>query len=328
MPGTGMAGMAGMTGTSGTSGMEHNAMGSSGSVGSMSSMSSMSSGGGAVTGAPSGSHSGMQMGPEPFGDAGDVAYPYYLINGRVATAPTVMRARPGQRVRLRIINAGADTIFTVALGGHEMTITHSDGYAVQPTRTRALHLGMGERYDAVVTVKDGVFPFVAVPFGKSGQALAVLRTSPTGAPPAATGRPVELTGTALLGSQLQLAESARLAPRTPDMTAPVALTGQMSPYAWGINGAPYGRNDLVLVRQGQRVRLNLVNRTMMAHPYHVHGHTFALADSGLRKDTVLLRPMQSLPIEIEADNVGAWMTHCHNAYHAEAGMMLALRYQR
>lgn len=275
-----------------------------------------------------GDSAGMQMGPEPFGDAGDVTYPYYLINGRVAAAPTLMRARPGQRVRLRIINAGADTIFTVALGGHEMTITHSDGFPVQPTQARALHIGMGERYDAVVTVKDGVFPFVALPFGKKGQAMAVLRTSPSGAAPSATARPSELTGTALLGTQLEPAESARMAPRAADLTAPVALTGQMSPYGWGINGAPYGRNDPVLVREGQRVRLNLVNQTMMAHPYHVHGHTFALARSGLRKDTVLLRPMQSLPIEIEADNAGSWMTHCHNIYHAEAGMMLELRYQR
>ena len=294
----------------------------------MSGMSGMGSMAGTATTAPSGSMGGMQMGPEPFGDAGDVTYPHYLVNGRVPTAPTQLRARPGQRVRVRIINAAADTIFTVALGGHDLSITHSDGFAVQPTRTRALHLGMGERYDAVVTVKDGVFPFVAVPFGKTGQAMAVLRTSPNGAPPAATARPDELTGPALIGSQLQPAESARLAVRQPDVTAPVALTGQMSPYAWGINGAPYGRNDPVLVRHGQRVRLNLVNQTMMAHPYHVHGHTFALAGSGLRKDTVLLRPMQSLPIEIDADNVGSWMTHCHNIYHAEAGMMLELRYQQ
>ncbi|GAA2027115.1 multicopper oxidase family protein [Terrabacter terrae] len=312
---SGMSGMEGMPGTSvpGMSGMDH------GSMGSMPD---------ATTGTSSGSTSEMQMGPEPFGDAGDVSYPYYLVNGRVATAPTVMRARPGQRVRMRIINAAADTIFTVALGGHDMTITHSDGFAVKPTRTRALHLGMGERYDALVTVKDGVFPFVAVPFGKTGQAMAVLRTSPAGAAPPTTARPEELTGTALIGAQLQPAESARLTPRAADVTAPVALTGQMSPYAWGINGAPHGRNEPVLVREGQRVRLNLVNQTMMAHPYHVHGHTFALAGSGLRKDTVLLRPMQALPIELDADNVGSWMTHCHNIYHAEAGMMLELRYQR
>ena len=66
--------------------------------------------------------------------------------------------------------------------------------------------------------------------------------------------------------------------------------------------------------------------TMMTHPVHLHGHTFALP-SGLRKDTVLLAPMQSLPIDLDADNTGDWMVHCHNVYHAEAGMMIALSYR-
>jgi FtsP/CotA-like multicopper oxidase with cupredoxin domain len=76
------------------------------------------------------------------------------------------------------------------------------------------------------------------------------------------------------------------------------------------------------------LRINIVNRTMMTHPVHLHGHTFALVDSGLRKDTVLLRPMESRPIEIDADNPGDWMIHCHNIYHAEAGMMIQLSYEK
>ena len=68
------------------------------------------------------------------------------------------------------------------------------------------------------------------------------------------------------------------------------------------------------------------NRTMMAHPMHLHGHTFALPN-GLRKDTVLLKPMQKLAVQLQADNPGNWMAHCHNIYHAEAGMMAALVYQ-
>ena len=54
------------------------------------------------------------------GDAGDVRYPWYLINGRVRTAPRTFAARPGQRARIRFINAAADTTFRVALGGHQM----------------------------------------------------------------------------------------------------------------------------------------------------------------------------------------------------------------
>ncbi len=72
-------------------------------------------------------HGSMGMGQAPWGDAGDVTYPHFLINGKVPAAPDVLAAKPGQRVRLRIINAASDTIFTVALGGHRMTITHTDG---------------------------------------------------------------------------------------------------------------------------------------------------------------------------------------------------------
>jgi len=106
----------------------------------------------------------------------------------------------------------------------------------------------------------------------------------------------------------------------------LSLNGSMAPYVWGMNGAPYGENSSLTVGAGQRLRINAVNMTMMTHPLHIHGHTFALAGSGLRKDTLLLRPMESTPLELEADNRGDWMVHCHNAYHAEAGMMIPLKY--
>ncbi len=85
------------------------------------------------------------------GDAGDVSYPYYLINGRISQAPSTFRAKPGQRVRIRLINAGSDTAFRVALAGHKLTVTHTDGFPVVPTEVDAVLLGMGERYDVIVT---------------------------------------------------------------------------------------------------------------------------------------------------------------------------------
>ncbi len=270
---------------------------------------------------------GMPMGStgSPFGDAGDVQYPHFLINGRVGTDPDVLRAKPGQRVRVRIINAAADTIFSVALGGHTLTITHSDGFAVQPKDVGAFYIGMGERYDAVVTVKDGAFPLVAQPVGKGGQARALVRTA-GGAAPAPGSKVTELDGPILSGTDLTPAESARLPKRSAEQDLTLTLTGQMSPYAWSINGAAFPKNDPLLIEPGKRVRIQLRNTTMMAHPMHLHGHTFALPN-GLRKDTVLLKPMQSLAVELQADNPGNWMAHCHNIYHAEAGMMAALVYQ-
>src|ERR1700692_2469068 len=91
-------------------------------------------------------------------------------------------SKPGQRIRIRIINAGSDTAFRVALAGHTMTVTHTDGYPVQPTDVDALLLGMGERYDVTVTAGDGVFPLVAVAEGKNALARAVLSTGAGTAP--------------------------------------------------------------------------------------------------------------------------------------------------
>jgi len=268
------------------------------------------------------------MGAGPWGDAGDVTYPFFLVNGRPPTDPEVLTAKPGQKVRLRIINAASDTIFTVALGGHRMTITHTDGHAVQPSEVDAFYIGMGERYDAVVTLKDGAFPLVARPFGKTsgGQAMALVRTA-GGAAPGADVTPPELSGQVLIGSQLQPAESAKLPAKAPDATVDLNLQGSMKPYRWGINGAQFGKNEPLTVTAGQRLRINAVNMTMMTHPLHLHGHTFALP-SGLRKDTVLMAPMQSFAIDLDADNAGDWMIHCHNIYHAEAGMMIALEYAK
>jgi FtsP/CotA-like multicopper oxidase with cupredoxin domain len=109
------------------------------------------------------------------GDAGDVSYPYYVINGRIPAAPTTFAARPGQRLRIRIINAGSDTAFRVALAGHRMTVTHTDGFPVHPIDVDALLVGMGERYDVIVTAGDGVFPLVAHGGrqGRSGARIAV-----------------------------------------------------------------------------------------------------------------------------------------------------------
>jgi multicopper oxidase len=100
----------------------------------------------------------------------------------------------------------------------------------------------------------------------------------------------------------------------------------MMPYRWTINGATFERSRPLRVRRGERVRLEFVNRTSMFHPMHVHGHTFAVA-GGARKDTVIVLPNQALAVEFDAGNPGQWMTHCHNIYHAETGMMINLAYE-
>jgi multicopper oxidase len=265
------------------------------------------------------------------GDAGDVRYPFYLINGRVRTAPRTFTARPGQRARIRLINAAADTAFRVALGGHTMTVTHADGYPVNPVKAAALLLGMGERYDVQVTLGDGMFPLTALAEGKNSTALALVRTGAGTAPPA-TIRPAELDRVLRGYGALSPAAAVALPSRRPDVTHRLELTGGMARYDWGINGMSLDMSApgalRFLMRQGQRVRVIFANTTTMYHPMHIHGHTFAVAGTGVRKDTVMVLPGQQVACDLDADNPGQWMTHCHNLYHApESGMMAILGYQ-
>jgi FtsP/CotA-like multicopper oxidase with cupredoxin domain len=277
-----------------------------------------------------GMHAGMGgmggMGGGSSDAFGDWDYSAYLVNLRLPGAPAVLRVAPGSRVRLRVLNAAADTAFGVELGGAPFVVTHTDGAPVRPVRARAVRVGMGERYDLLLDMPDEAVNLRAWPLGKSGLAGMVLtpRPGPVGEVPRG---PVPAGLVAVGYPDLSPGDAVRLAPRDVDRQLPVTLGGGMHDYVWTINGRTFDDRDPLPVRQGERVRLELANRTMMWHPVHLHGHTFAVVEAdGLRKDTVLVPPMGQVQVDLDADNPGQWMLHCHNAYHAEAGMMTTLSY--
>jgi multicopper oxidase len=263
------------------------------------------------------------------GDAGDIAYPYYLINGRIPAAATTLNAKPGQRIRIRFINTGSDTAFRVALSGHSMTVTHTDGFPVVPTQVDALLIGMAERYDVIVTAADGVFPLVAAAEGKNAVARALLVTG-SGSQPDPQFRPDELTKRVGTIDMFTATTSVNLGAAEPNLNLPVVLGGDMAKYVWTINGEPYSKTNPLHIRQGQRPIITFDNQTMMYHPIHLHGHTFQLIKPngapGARKDTVVVLPKQKIDAVLVADNPGLWMLHCHNTYHAYAGMQTRLDY--
>lgn len=125
-------------------------------------------------------------------DGGDVTYPYFLINGRTTKDPQVEDYPAGHRVRLRIINAGADTAFRVAVPGTQLNVTHTDGFPVVAKRTDSVILGMGERVDANVTVGSSV-PVIAAAEGKDGYARLNMRVEgkPTDVVPTGSWRHCE-----------------------------------------------------------------------------------------------------------------------------------------
>src|SRR4029077_15682731 len=229
-----------------------------------------------ATPAPSPVSSAPPSGPSPVlsgarsavlgGDAGDVRYPWYLINGRVRTAPRTFSARPGQRARIRFINAAADTSFRVALGGHQMTVTHTDGYPVASVRADALLIGMGERYDVQVTLYDGVFPLTALAEGKNATALALVRTG-AGEPPPPAVRPAELNGALASYRVLRAPPRAARGPGVIPRPARGPVSAAAGPHARRDLPAPADRRDGPLRLGHQRPGLRHVPPRRAAVPH-------------------------------------------------------------
>jgi multicopper oxidase len=260
-----------------------------------------------------------------------LAYPYYLINGRVADDPETLKVRQGEIVRLRLMNPAAETTFRFAVAGHKLTVTHADGLPVQPVRVDTLLIGMGERYDVLLEADNpGVWQVAASPEGKSGMGRALLRyeESSQSSPPAATSTPPELQGRLLTYKDLGATGLGSFS-GSPDRTHALTLSGgMMEGYEWTINGQRYPNANPLPVEKGEWVRLELQNMSMMAHPMHLHGHIFQVAGStGPYKDTALIDPMGRITFDFVADNPGDWLFHCHNVYHMESGMMRVVSYE-
>lgn len=278
--------------------------------------------------------SGM-MGPSMMGSS-ETRYPLYMINGRTASDPLTLAVRRGDRVRLRLINAGAQTVFRFAVGGHRLTVTHADGQPVEHVEVDAVRLGMGERYDAMFTADAPGAWQVSAAAESGGLGRAILRYSGTlDAAPPPDHRPAELGGRLLSYRDLRDA-SGSVAPRDgifdgPDRTYRLTLSGGMGGYEWTIGGQSYPDAEPLEVREGERVRLALENQSMIAHPMHLHGHFFRVENStghSPLKDTVLVEPhMGRAELDFIADNPGEWLFHCHNLYHMESGMARVVSYR-
>ncbi|MGB3738346.1 MAG: copper resistance system multicopper oxidase [Pontixanthobacter sp.] len=115
--------------------------------------------------------------------------------------------------------------------------------------------------------------------------------------------------------------------RTPSRQMEIHLTGNMERYMWSFDGEKFSAvsDEPIRFAFNERVRVKLVNNTMMAHPIHLHGHFFELvngapADRQPQKHTVIVQPGGSAQFDLTADEAGDWAFHCHLLYHMHSGM--------
>jgi FtsP/CotA-like multicopper oxidase with cupredoxin domain len=280
----------------------------------------------------SGSMGAMNMGAGMAMDLNDIDYDAFLANDRTLADPEVIRTEPGGRIRLRLINGASATQFWIDLGALSGTVVAVDGHPVRPVRGTRFRLAMAQRLVVLIDLPgNGAYPIFAQVEGKRARTGIVLAAS--GAPvsrlAAEAGEnapPVDLS------LERRLEAVTPLAPRAPDVTHRVILAGAMAPYAWSMNGEYWPNVTPLMIAHGQRVAIEMVNHSTMAHPMHLHGHAFQVVAingaplGGALRDTVLVPPKSSVTVAFDADNPGRWAFHCHNLYHMMTGMLTEVRY--
>ena len=343
----------------------------------------------------------MRMDPTDISDVTGSTYSY-LVNGYGPQDNWTALFRPGERVRLRVINASAMSTFNFRIPGLTMTVVQADGVAVRPVAVDEFQIAVAETYDVIVTpTTDEAFTIVGEAVDRSGMARATLapREGMVAAVPALRKRPVASMkdmgmdmgamntmapsddtmagmdhaamghdmgsmkmrdpdnapqvkmgpgvqtiapmamdrtgdpgqGLENVGHKVLTYRDLMAAERNPDIRAPsremdIHLTANMERYMWSFDGVKFSdAKQPIAFTLGERVRVNLVNDTMMAHPIHLHGHYFELVtghgDHAPRKHTVNVQPGGKVTFDLTADAEGDWAFHCHMLYHMHAGMM-------
>ena len=338
---------------------------------------------------------GMRMDPTDISDVTGSTY-HYLVNGHDSGANWTGLFAPGERVRLRIINASAMTNFNIRIPGLPMTVVAADGQNVQRVEIDEFQIAIAETYDVIVQPSaDQAYGFIAEAIDRSGQVRATLAPrlgmiapipvirdrplltmkdmgmgemdmsggdmagmdhsamghdmgamkmrDPDVAPQVKLGpgvatlspMPMDRTGERPTGLEqvdhrvLTYRDLKSLAPnpdtRVPSREIDLHLTANMERYMWSFDGQKFSENtEPIPFRHMERVRVNLINDTMMPHPIHLHGHFFEVVTGNPGhhpvKHTVNVLPGGKVSFDVTADALGDWAFHCHMVLHMMLGM--------
>jgi FtsP/CotA-like multicopper oxidase with cupredoxin domain len=284
------------------------------------------------------SMSGMAMGGKTPGmdkaDLSDIKYDALLSNRRPLADPEVVRVRPGQTIRLRLIAANSATNFFIDTGRLDAQAIAVDGEDIVPLAGRRFELAVAQRLDLRNSIPAGeaAYPIRAQGEGTNLRTGLVLAT-PNARIPTLSQQAETIAGTLTNAQELRLRSAHPLPAKPVDRTLQVALNGDMARYIWAINGQTWPNITPLEVKKGERVELVFTNQTGMSHPMHLHGHVFQVTEidgqsfSGATRDTVLVMPRQTVKVQFDAAYPGYWMLHCHILYHQAAGMMTVLKYE-
>jgi CopA family copper-resistance protein len=371
----------------------------------------------------------MKMSPTDLADVSGYTYTY-LMNGQAPNGNWTGIFKPGEKIRLRFINASAMTYFDVRIPGLKMTVVAADGLHVKPVSVDEFRIAVAETYDVIVEPdSEQAYTVFAQSMDRTGYARGTLAVqeglsapvpSPDPRPLIAMGdmgmdhgsmggmdhgsmagmdhgsmsgmdhggmqggmagmdhsqmagmdhsgmagmagmagamqaHPASETNNPLVDMQtmtpthklddpgIGLRDNGRrvltysdlrstfLDPdgREPSRTIELHLTGHMEKFSWSFDGIKSSDAEPLRLKYGERVRITLVNDTMMAHPIHLHGMWSDLEDANgnflVRKHTIDMPPGSKRSFRVTADALGRWAFHCHLLLHMEMGMFREVR---
>lgn len=252
------------------------------------------------------------------------------VNGRMTPR---LEVRPGERVRLRLLNVANGRVFVPNFSGLAVRVIAVDGlYAARPIDLGRFELAPGNRVDLDITV----------PANAAGQRFSVTDGFTRQVIPLAE---IAVDGDPIETPQFDSPAHAHVpAWQRPESATPLraefklnARSGGPFGIQWTINGAAMDHASHALPEQRERLpigefsRVRFVNDSYRLHPMHIHGLFFKVlarngvpVDEGHFRDTVLLHPKETVDIGTVPEDPGSWMLHCHILEHAESGMMTVI----
>ena len=371
----------------------------------------------------------MKMSPTDLADVSGYTYTY-LMNGQAPDGNWTGIFKPGEKIRLRFINASAMTYFDVRIPGLKMTVVAADGQHVKPVSVDEFRVAVAETYDVIVEPdSEQAYTVFAQSMDRTGYARGTLAVqeglsapvpSPDPRPLIAMGdmgmdhgsmggmdhgsmagmdqgnmagmdhgsmqggmagmdhsqmagmdhsgmagmagmagnmqaHPASETNNPLVDMQtmtpthklddpgIGLRDNGRRVltysdlrstfpdpdGREPSRTIELHLTGHMEKFSWSFDGIKFSDAEPLRLKYGERVRITLVNDTMMTHPIHLHGMWSDLEDANgnflVRKHTIDMPPGSKRSYRVTADALGRWAYHCHLLLHMEMGMFREVR---
>ncbi|EQM66762.1 copper resistance system multicopper oxidase [Pseudomonas sp. 2023EL-01195] len=368
----------------------------------------------------------MKMSPTDLADVSGYTYTY-LMNGQAPDGNWTGIFKPGEKIRLRFINASAMTYFDVRIPGLKMTVVAADGLHVKPVSVDEFRIAVAETYDVIIEPdSEQAYTVFAQSMDRTGYARGTLAVqeglsapvpSPDPRPLIAMGdmgmdhgsmggmdhgnmagmdhgsmagmdhgsmqggmagmdhsqmAGMDHSGMAGMAGNMQahpasetnnpLVDMQTMTPthklddpgiglrdngrrvltysdlrstfpdpdgREPSRTIELHLTGHMEKFSWSFDGIKFSDAEPLRLKYGERVRITLVNDTMMTHPIHLHGMWSDLEDANgnflVRKHTIDMPPGSKRSYRVTADALGRWAYHCHLLLHMEMGMFREVR---